>query len=71
MFLSLLLGNGTLTACLENPETPAGECWCLLLFHQALSAWHTNTCTLTLEGTHCGVRGGWLGDQPKCHLPFV
>lgn len=49
IFLYPLLWSDILTACLEDPETPAGEC-----FHHGLSAWHTNTCTLTVEGTHEG-----------------
>ena len=44
----LLLESATLGACLENPETPVGECWCLLLFHHVLGAWYTHTWTLTV-----------------------
>lgn len=44
IFLSPLLGSDILAACLEDPETPAGEC-----FYHGLSTWHTNTCTLTVE----------------------
>lgn len=49
IFLSPLLGSDILTACLEDPATPAGE-----RFHHRLSAWRTNTCTLTVEWTHEG-----------------
>ena len=44
MFLFPLLGSDILTACLEDPATPAGE-----RFHHGLSTWHTDACTLTVE----------------------
>ena len=44
----LLLETATLGACLENPETPVGECWCLLLFHHVLSARYIHTWVLTV-----------------------
>lgn len=64
IFLSLLLGSGTSLLPGESWKSCTG-CWCLLLSHHALSAWHTHTVA------HCWM-SKWrdLADQHVYYLPL-